>query len=650
MNKWILLLLLTPIVTKAQSDLNYDWAATPELHTLDTIYSEAETVFILDRHEVAFYYDIKDDLQAQTTTHRIIKVQTDASIEANNKVYLPYSDDASVIRQQVRVINSQGKVFDLDASDIREATDAETERKYRYFALKGMDIGSEVEYFIVLQSIPNVSGVDFLMQSNIPKVSAVFDLVAPDNLIFDIRSYNGLPEATLDTLEGKLRWHVAVDDLTAIREEPFANAEDNRKRLAYKLYRNTYGSGEELVRYGPVAEDVYSYIFVELSKSGAKNLDKMLKEIPFEKEDDTALRILKTEQYFKKKMAVIEASSDELEDIDFVLNNRVTNERGFTKLLAQAFTKLGIEARIVITCDRFDRRMDPGFEAYNFLDTYLLYFPETDSYLQPAGILYRSPMVYYGYTDNWGLFLDPITLGDFTTAMARIDFIAPATHEQTSDNTFIEVDFSKDITNPLIHMRHEQIGYNAIVQILFDYYDEEDKEELRRQYLDFISKAPENLKIDSKNEGSEYNGIAPYIVDASFNSKEFIDKTANKFLFKIGEMIGAQSEMYFERDRMFPVENDFNRSYLRVIEFDIPEGYICKNLEQLSMDVFMEGNDMRSCTFTSTVTQEENHVKVEITEYYSNIREPLTNYAAFAEVINAAADFNKVVLLFEPAQ
>ncbi len=115
-------------------------------------------------------------------------------------------------------------------------------------------------------------------------------------------------------------------------------------------------------------------------------------------------------------------------------------------------------------------------------------------------------------------------------------------------------------------------------------------------------------------------------------------------------MIGAQSEMYFERDRMFPVENDFNRSYLRVIEFDIPEGYICKNLEQLAMDVFMEGDDMRSCTFTSTVSQEENHVKVEITEYYSNIREPLTNYAAFAEVINAAADFNKVVLLFEPAQ
>jgi hypothetical protein len=98
-----------------------------------------------------------------------------------------------------------------------------------------------------------------------------------------------------------------------------------------------------------------------------------------------------------------------------------------------------------------------------------------------------------------------------------------------------------------------------------------------------------------------------------------------------------------------PVENDFNRSYLRVIEFDIPEGYICKNLEELEMDMFMEEDDRRTCTFTSTVQQEGNHVKVEIVEYYSNIREPLGNYAAFAEVINAAADFNKKVLLFEPA-
>ena len=644
-----MLLWLAPLSLWGQSDLSYDWEATPQLHELDSSYADAGTVMVLDKHEVAFYYDIKDDLQAQTTTHRIIKVQTDAAIEANNKVYLPYADEASVIRQQVRVINSKGKVFTLDASDIREATDAETERKYRYFALKGMDIGSEVEYLFVLQSIPNVTGIDYMMQSYTPKVKATFDLIAPENLVFQVKTYNGLPEAVRDTIDGKLRWHVEAEHVKGMIEEPFSNPEDNRMRLVYKLSRNAYGSGEEVVRYGPVAEDVYSYMAAAPSKSELKDLQKLVKEIPFEKDDDDAMRIWRTEQFLKKNIAVLEASSDELEELGFIMNNKVANERGFTWLLVQAYTLLDIETRVVITCSRFDRRMDPSFESYNFLDTYLLYFPAVAQYLQPAGILFRTPMVSYAYTDNYGLFLDPITLGDFTTAMARLDYIEPASHELTRDDTFIEVDFSEDIANPKIQLRHEQIGYNAVVQVLFDYYDETDKEELRKQYLNFVAKAPENLKVDSKNEGSEFNGQAPYIVDATFNSKEFVDKTANKFLFKIGEMIGAQSEMYFERNRVLPVENDFNRSYLRVIEFDIPEGYICKNLEELEMDMFMEEDDRRTCTFTSTVQQEGNHVKVEIVEYYSNIREPLGNYAAFAEVINAAADFNKKVLLFEPA-
>lgn len=643
------MLWLSPFSLWAQSDLSYDWVETPQLHELDSSYADAGTVMVLDKHEVAFYYDIKDDLQAQTTTHRIIKVQTDAAIEANNKVYLPYADEASVIRQQVRVINSKGKVFTLDASDIREATDAETERKYRYFALKGMDIGSEVEYLFVLQSIPNVTGIDYMMQSYTPKVKATFDLIAPENLVFRVKTYNGLPEASMDTVDGKLRWHVEAEHVKAMIEEPFSNPEDNRMRLVYKLSRNAYGSGEEVVRYGPVAEDVYSYMAAAPSKSELKDLQKLVKEIPFEKDDDDAMRIWRTEQFLKKNIAVLEASSDELEELGFIMNNKVANERGFTRLLVQAYTLLDIETRVVITCSRFDRRMDPSFESYNFLDTYLLYFPAVAQYLQPAGILFRTPMVSYAYTDNYGLFLDPITLGDFTTAMARLDYIEPASHELTRDDTFIEVDFSEDIANPKIQLRHEQIGYNAVVQVLFDYYDETDKEELRKQYLNFVAKAPENLKVDSKNEGSEFNGQAPYIVDATFNSKEFVDKTANKFLFKIGEMIGAQSEMYFERNRVLPVENDFNRSYLRVIEFDIPEGYICKNHEELEMDMFMEEDDRRTCTFTSTVQQEGNHVKVEIVEYYSNIREPLGNYAAFAEVINAAADFNKKVLLFEPA-
>ena len=56
------MLWLAPLSLWGQSDLSYDWEATPQLHELDSSYADAGTVMVLDKHEVAFYYDIKDDL------------------------------------------------------------------------------------------------------------------------------------------------------------------------------------------------------------------------------------------------------------------------------------------------------------------------------------------------------------------------------------------------------------------------------------------------------------------------------------------------------------------------------------------------------------------------------------------------------------
>ncbi|MBC8173375.1 MAG: DUF3857 domain-containing protein, partial [Chitinophagales bacterium] len=123
---------------------DYDWELSPNLHTLTEQEMKEPEILLKDKTAIEYAYDKEGTLQAYFLTHKIIRVHTNEAIEDNNKIYLPYSDNSEIIRQKVRVITSTGKVIKLGTGDIKEAKDEETESVYRYFALEGIDLGSEI--------------------------------------------------------------------------------------------------------------------------------------------------------------------------------------------------------------------------------------------------------------------------------------------------------------------------------------------------------------------------------------------------------------------------------------------------------------------------------------------------------------------------
>ncbi len=52
-------------------------------------------------------------------------------------------------------------------------------------------------------------------------------------------------------------------------------------------------------------------------------------------------------------------------------------------------------------------------------------------------------------------------------------------------------------------------------------------------------------------------------------------------------------------------------------------------------------------SFVSGFTKEGNIVKIHVREEYRNIYYPVSQYEDFKKIINAAADFNKIVLVLE---
>jgi hypothetical protein len=334
--------------------------------------------------------------------------------------------------------------------------------------------------------------------------------------------------------------------------------------------------------------------------------------------------------------------------MDAILEFKNTDDAGITKLFAAVFNNLKIDYQLVLTTNRQDVRFDPKFEAYNFLDEYLFFFPSLNKYLCPGAVGYRLGLIPNNFTNNYGLFIKLITIGGITNAMGEINFIEPLSFDQTKHNHSVKVDFTKSVEQPVINYELILEGYYA--QPFQPYYSFITPDQ-QKDVDDFIIK---NMlpgvtvsEYTIENKGIENLALKPLIIKAKSNSSSLVDRAGNKYLFKIGELIGPQVEMYQEEERKFDIENDFNRSYYREITFIIPEGYKVNNLEALRLNVELKEDGNPTSYFTSEYELKGYTVIVKVHEDYKSIYYPRERFPEYRNVINAAADFNKIVLVLE---
>jgi hypothetical protein len=179
--------------------------------------------------------------------------------------------------------------------------------------------------------------------------------------------------------------------------------------------------------------------------------------------------------------------------------------------------------------------------------------------------------------------------------------------------------------------------------------DEKQKDEIRRSIVKIFSDEADIEGLKTENEGAAFFAKKPYVIKASFSTGKYLDKAGGKYIFKIGELIGPQEQLYQEEARKMPIEMNYCKNYFRTISFKIPAGYKISNTEKLNMDIFhKDAKGDRLMAFRSWFEIKNDEVIVYCEEYYKTINLQVNEYEPFKAVINAAADFNKIVLLFEP--
>lgn len=626
---------------------DYNWLEKPAFESPTN--NEYGTQVLKHAVVTEFFYE-GENLVEYFLEHVVLKLDTDEAIESYNKVYIPFSQSSEVDISKARVILGSGKINELDNSKIMTAEDDETGRKYKYFAFEGVEKGSIIEYFYVIKKQPEYNGKKITLQSANPKENATFELFSPKNLVFAFKTYNGLPEAVKDTTsEKKHHWKMYADKLAAIPEETFSTFDASRASIVYKLDENLATKRTGFATYSNFSKNLYSFYYPEYSKKTKEFLEKYLSKFDNKAGDSEAI-IRAIENHLKTNVFITDINGEELENLEEILTKKIANKTGIIKLYIAILRSLNIEHELVFTSDRQELKFDKNFEAKNFLTDVLIYFTKHKTYLCPSNLDSRYGFPPAFLTDNYGLFIKQVTIGNFTSGVGKVKYIEARKAEDTLDQLDIVVEFDEnDLTTTLIKFNRSISGYYAMyIQPYIHLASEKDKEELIDTFAKNINENVEITYKEMNNASPEFFGVKPLDVYIEFNSNTFVEKAGNKYLFKVGELIGQQIQMYQEKERVLPIESEFNRGYMRTISVIIPEGYKVMGVEDINIDNSHSKNNEELTSFKSSYQLENNVLKIRADEYYRENKMDVSLFEDFRKVINSAADFNKITLILEP--
>lgn len=635
------LLLLSAFNLSAYEFQKYQWQNDRPRFTL-TEKENAYAEYILKNHDQYNYVFEGDSFIMYETTHRIVRVNNREAIQHFNRIFISMQSVLDLIELKARSINKEGKVVNFDINNLKEIKDEESGRGYRIFAIEGIEIGSEIEYFYTLKKTSSIYDRVFV-QYGTPVKQSTFLLTSPKHLKFDFKVYGSSAAVVETSDDDNNSYSIDIRNLTAMKEENFASFNANRQRIEFKLAYNTAKSEARLYTWDDAAKTFYR-VLTDVSKDDDKALEKFVKTLDDNPSDKLKNRIKNIEQ--KIKLTVQINRDSHADDLTTILKTKLASREGITKLFLATFDKVKIKCEPVVTCDRSNFKFDGEFDTWNYLDDYILFFPDVKGFVAPYHFETRYPVIPAELTAQKGLFIEPYEVGNVKSAIASINEIPALDYLLNTDNLDIKVSFNEDMSSHKIDLKRTFGGINAtFITPYYHLMNDEQKSNMVEELLKQTAPDPVISKWEAKP--IETGETTNFLMQVNFTSSHFIEKAGPRILFKIGELIGPQTEMYRDDDRMNNIENDYNRGYDRIIEVKIPTGYQIRNPQDLKFNVVYHEGDKEPYLFMSDYTIKDDILRVTIEEYYKEIYAPLSRYEDYRKVINAAADFNKVTLVLE---
>ncbi len=649
--KYSLFLLTSVVFAQLKTEyINYSWDEKSIENFDVSKHQNEEMVAIKEKQVHDFVIVNRSSFIEYELVHNIFWVNSNDKIEQFNKVYLPIFSDSQLALSKARVITASKKIIELDASKILESKNEETQVTYKYFALEGIEKGAFIEYFYVTKNNPKYTGARADLQADYKKYNVDFEVIAPKNLEFTFKSYNGLSEVKKDTtITNHNHWKLHIDEIDGLQPQEKAPYATLLKQLVYKLDRNVDKPDFRFFDYEQFAQRSYQNTYKPIDKETTKAIASFLKPLELKKLKSDLDKLRAIESEIKTSFYVTPQRAEETETLTSILEKKISSEFGIIKLYAILMKYLKIEHQLVVTCNRVSQKFDPKFEAYNFMNQYLFYLSKENKYLDPIDASARLGFPNGYFTDNYGLFITPIHKNS-NTVKTNIKYIEAVDYKKSTDSMFVNIKVNEnDLTKTTIDFKQSYTGYKALyLQPFIHLYPKASKGEVLENFLNQYYPDVTVKSASFKNDGKNDFGNAPLLLNAELETASYINRAGRKYLFKIGELIGPQIEMYQDKIRTQPTEDRNTKLYYRKLVFEIPNGYEVKNLTSLILDEFHKNSKGETVfLFKSNYTIEGNILTIIIDEYYNQNIVPPSEYEIYRKVINSAADFNKATLILE---
>ena len=634
---FIIILFTYTISSYSQYYEDYSWEEEANTVDIEATHMNESSVRVFEKTIVEFISGkFSNTILKYETHHYQTKVLNDKGVSKHSNIIIPMNEVINLIDIKVRIIDENGELSEFDNNTISELDDFENSANFKNFHLAGVKTNSTIEVLYTLEKQYNIHGNKILQKSFSIKKSEFFLIPGPTQGIIKTYSVDSkVRDTIINTYPAKT---IKAVDIPAIIDEEYATAIANRQRLSFQCPLPDDNMNQE---------DYWENIVSNISPiMFPKNIHPKIFEISSEliqKNEINEYNIAnKIDDYVKNNFTISENDNVSLNNIDYILENKTSNDFSIIQVYTQLLTAAGINYEIVITSNRYYNRFDSEFFDPNMLREFLIYFPKEKKYIAPNRLEYRIGEAPFDLLGNYGIYIDRL-LDFYFSEIIQSD----QSYSRIKRN--IKVEFERKLKKIVIDEYQEYSGHWAINNRSLLHFSDEEGLAAFKDYL--TATGIENKKVINYEiinaELFQKNYNTPFIVNSKISTESLTTKIKNGYEVKIGNVIGMQSQLYEEIDRFHPIEITYPNQYDYRIVVKIPKGYIIRGLEGLVFNksyISLMGNKI--CKFESNYEINETELVISIQEFYKTLRYQKNRYNEFRDVINSASDFYNTSIKF----
>ena len=581
------------------------------------------------------YFKTDEGIKKFNSHHFKTKV-SESNTDFSKEIVIENYNSSKIIDLRMRIYRGD-TILKFNSEQISKKIDSQkTDNDYLYYKIDEISPGDIIEVIYTLEKYIDFEGFQYIQQSY-PIKSSYFTLIHND---FEpiTKVYNSEKYLEKDTLINNYKSkYIQFSDLDKTKYEQYSKPIANKVRVAYQLFPNKNQIITNSEFWNNIVKNLGDYLMPK-----GKNLliskicDSIKNQKVLENKNLDFHYSVNVDNYIKENITINNSNSANLQSIDSILKLKEATDYSIIKLYTNMLSELDVDYEIVLSSNKYYQNFDRYFFSQNQLRIFLIFLPKLNKYIVPEGkqhTVSEAPTYLLG---NDAIFIDQNLNFYFSQIiLSNSDF--------SSINKIIDIKINSRSRSTKIKETREYYGYWSKINREYINIVGSENDELIKEILTITGlKNKKIINYKANNfELRKFNDNIPLKIISELETDELITRNEDNSLnFKIGKVIGVQSDLFDEKTRQNPIEIEFPNSYTYSINLKIPKGYKILDEYKLNYEKKYIGNDGSiTALFKSSSIRNKNILEIKISEYYNKLTYNKLRYNEFRDVINSAASF-----------